>query len=237
MDLLFGYLAGLLTLINPCVLPVLPVTLLAALNSHRLGPVALATGMSVTFVILGMGIAAFGPAIGLDDLAMSRIASLFMVGFGLILLVPRFSAGFASATGGTANSASMKLIGVDGSGLKGQFIIGALLGAVWGPCVGPTLGGAISLAATGENLAWAAMIMTAFAFGISTIILTLSYGAREAIIKRQAGLRALAERARPITGVVLIALGMTIFFRLHHSIENWLLDNMPTGLLDFSVRF
>jgi len=245
MDLIFAYLAGLLTLINPCVLPVLPVTLLAALNTSRYGPMALAAGMGVTFVIIGMTIAAIGPAIGLDDLLMSKIASVFMIGFGMILIIPQFSAAFASATGGSANAASMQLHAMENanensgvtSGLKGQFIIGALLGAVWGPCVGPTLGGAISLASQGQNMLWAASIMSAFAGGIATIILGLSYGAREAIIKRQATLRSFAEKARPITGGVLVLLGLIIFFKLHHIAEIWLLDNLPVWLLDFSVKY
>ncbi len=237
MDLFFGYIAGLLTLINPCILPVLPVTLLGALNSHRLGPVALAAGMGITFVVIGMGVAALGPAIGLDDIMMSRIASLFMIGFGLVLVVPQFSAVFAATTGGSANAASTKMMGVDDSGLKGQFIIGSLLGAVWGPCVGPTLGGAIALASQGENLVWATAIMTSFALGISTIILMLSYGAREAIIQRQAMLRSWAEKARPVTGIVLIVLGLVIFFSLHHIAEIWLLDNLPYWLTDFSVKY
>lgn len=53
MDVILAYLAGLLTLINPCVLPVLPIVLATALQAHRLGPVALAGGMSLAFVGLG----------------------------------------------------------------------------------------------------------------------------------------------------------------------------------------
>ena len=54
MDLFFAYIAGLLTLINPCVLPVLPIVLATALNADRRGPIALAAGMSLSFVTLGM---------------------------------------------------------------------------------------------------------------------------------------------------------------------------------------
>ena len=235
MDLVFGYLAGLLTLVNPCVLPVLPVILISALNADRLGPLVLAAGMGITFVTLGLAVAAIGPSFGVDDLLMSKIASVLMIVFGLVLLIPQFGSRFAIATFGPANSASMQLNEIDTSGLKGQFITGMLLGAVWSPCIGPTLGGAISLAAEGKNLGWAALIMVSFAFGIGTIIMSLSYGAREVLIKRQATLRALAEKARPISGVVMIALGLVIFFSMHHVIEIWLLDNMPAWLLDFSV--
>ena len=58
LDLLLAYGAGLLTLINPCVLPVLPIILGSALREERLGPVALCAGMSTAFVIVGVGVAA-----------------------------------------------------------------------------------------------------------------------------------------------------------------------------------
>ena len=63
MELIFGYFAGLLTLINPCVLPVLPIVLASSLHRDRRAPLALAAGMSVSFVALGLGVTAVGPAL------------------------------------------------------------------------------------------------------------------------------------------------------------------------------
>jgi len=60
MELVFGYIAGLLTLINPCVLPVLPIVLASALQAGRHGPLAIALGMGVSFVTLGMLVATVG---------------------------------------------------------------------------------------------------------------------------------------------------------------------------------
>lgn len=54
MEFILAYAAGVLTLINPCVLPVLPVVLAGALGANPKGPLALATGMSVSFVLLGV---------------------------------------------------------------------------------------------------------------------------------------------------------------------------------------
>ena len=102
MEILLGYLAGLLTLINPCVLPVLPIVLATALQAHRLGPVALAAGMSLTFVALGVGIAAAGQSLGLTTDMVTKAAALMRVLFGLVLLVPQMNAGFATATAGMA---------------------------------------------------------------------------------------------------------------------------------------
>lgn len=244
-DLILGYAAGLLTLINPCVLPVLPIVLATALQSSRWGPVALAAGMSLAFVGLGLGVAAAGRSFGLTEDTVARAAALLMAGFGLVLLVPRFSSGFAVATAGIASRADsgMDRIGRTGTGgqflggqfLGGQFLGGMLLGAVWSPCVGPTLGGAISLASQGTDLGRAGAVMLAFALGVSTVILGLGYGARSALQKRQALLRRIAERAKPILGWSFLLVGLALFFRLHHIAEAWLVNWLPVWLQDFSV--
>ena len=236
MDLIFAYLAGLLTLINPCVLPVLPIVLASAVQGHRLGPVALAAGMSVSFAVLGLLVTAFGASIGLDADRMAQIGAWAMVGFGLILLVPRLNAGFATATAGFAARADAQ-IGAAPQGLGGQVVTGLLLGAVWSPCIGPTLGGAIGLASQGESLGWAGAIMLAFAAGVSTVILALAYGARATILRRRAAMMRLAQVSKPLMGAVLLAVGLALIFRLHHRVEAWALEVLPAWLIDLSVTF
>ena len=235
MDLIFAYGAGLLTLINPCVLPVLPLVLASAVQSHRLGPVALAGGMSLAFVALGIGVATLGRAVGLDQETISQAAAVVMILFGLVLLVPRLNAGFATATAGFAARADDGLTQMDQTGLQGQFLGGMLLGAVWSPCIGPTLGGAIALAWQGESLGWATAIMAAFALGVSTIILALGYGARAAILRRQALMRRIAARARPIMGVLFVAVGVALLLGVHHMAEMWAIETLPAWLIDLSV--
>ncbi len=235
MELIFAYLAGLLTLINPCVLPVLPIVLASSLHRDRRAPVALAAGMSLSFVALGLGVTAAGPALGLDTDSVAQGAALLMVGFGLVMVTPAFSARFSTATAGFAAKADAQIDVTSDAGLGGQFLSGALLGAVWSPCIGPTLGAAIALASTGESLGRAGAIMTAFALGVSTLILSLAYGAKSAIRKRQSLLRALADRAKPVMGITFIAVGLALWFGLHHVIDRWLIENLPSWLIDLSV--
>lgn len=180
MELLFAYLAGLLTLINPCVLPVLPIVLASSLQANRHGPAALALGMGISFVVLGMLVLVLGTRIGLTEDRLVAAGAWAMVIFGVILLVPAFSAGFSAATAGVAGHADARMDALPQDGLRGQFLGGALLGAVWSPCVGPTLGGAISLASQGQSLFWAGLIMVFFALGVGSIILALGYGTRDA---------------------------------------------------------
>ena len=235
MEIILAYGAGLLTLINPCVLPVLPIVLAGALQASRWGPLALATGMGVAFVGLGFGVIAAGHLVGLTTDMVAQAGAVLMIGFGIVLLVPQFSARFATVTAGVSASADQRMHGLSRDGWQGQFLGGLLLGAVWSPCVGPTLGGAISLASQGEHLLRAFGIMVAFAFGIGTVVLALGYGARSVLQHRAAALRRFAQTSRPILGGVFVFVGVAILLRWHHLAEAWLLDIMPVWLQDLSV--
>jgi cytochrome c biogenesis protein CcdA len=237
MELIFSYLAGLLTLINPCVLPVLPIVLVTALNADKRGPIALALGMSIAFVGFGMFVAIFGRAIGLDPDQLSRIGAWVMIAFGIILLTPPLARIFERAFSKFAASADTQIDATTATGLRGQFIGGLLLGAVWSPCIGPTLGGAIALASQGESLVWAFLIMVAFALGVSTIIIGIGLGGQNLIRTRAQKLRGLAEKSKPIMGVVFIAVGVMILTRFHHVAERWAVENLPYWLTDLSVAF
>jgi len=229
MDLVLAYAAGLLTLINPCVLPVVPIVLATALQASRLGPVALAAGMSLSFVAFGLLITSVGYSIGLTEDTLATAGAVLMIGFGLVLVVPRFNAVFATATTGLSARADSTLMDADSASLKGQFLGGLLLGAVWSPCIGPTLGGAIALAAQGESLVWAGAIMTAFALGVSTLMLALAYGLRATSLRR------LSAAAKPLLGWAFLIVGLALLLRLNHAADGWLLSHMPAWLVDLSV--
>ncbi|MFK7869193.1 MAG: cytochrome c biogenesis CcdA family protein [Roseobacter sp.] len=235
MEFLFAYIAGLLTLINPCVLPVLPIVLVGALNANKAGPIALAAGMSTSFVAFGVLVTAFGAGVGLTQDTLAQIGAVLMIVFGVILLVPVFARRFEMVTAGVAAGADARMDDIDSGSLRGQFLGGLLLGTVWSPCIGPTLGGAIALASQGENLGYVTLIMCAFALGVSTLIIVLGLGAREAIRARAQALRGLAERSKPIIGVTFMVVGTLLFFQVHHVIEGWLLDIIPIWLQDLSV--
>lgn len=235
MDILFAYLAGLLTLINPCVLPVLPIVVASSLQADRSAPLALAAGMSVSFVLLGLGVAAIGPSLGITEDVISRTAALFMTGFGLAMLLPSAGARFAGATAGIAARADAGMTRVESRGLAGQFAGGLLLGAVWSPCIGPTLGAAIAMASQGADLPRAGAIMTSFALGVSTLILALSFGARGWLGRNMPLMRSLAQRSKPILGTTFVVVGVALWFRVNHVIDTWMIEHLPAWLIDFSV--
>ena len=237
MELIFGYIAGLLTLINPCVLPVLPIVLASVMRREPLGPLALSAGLTISFVVLGVTIASLGPATGLDSDDIAKIGAMAMIGFGLVAVIPELSDRFVSATSRLSNYADYLAGSTMSRGIGGHLISGILLGAAWSPCIGPTLGGAISLAAQGQSIAWAGAIMTSFALGTSTIILLLAYGARDMINRRQVKFRKFAEHSKAITAALLICVGLAILLGLHKLVEVWFINSVPVWFQDLSVTF
>ena len=160
-----AFLAGVLSVLSPCVLPLLPIVLGTAASEHRLGPIALAVGLALSFVTIGLFVATIGFAAGLDGDVFRAISAALLIAIGLVLLVPKLQAQFALAASPVGNWVDDRLGGFATGGLWGQFALGLLLGAVWSPCVGPTLGAASILAAKGENLGEVALTMFAFGLG------------------------------------------------------------------------
>ena len=235
MTYFWAYVAGLLTLINPCVLPLLPIVIAAAFQRSRLGPLALAAGLTVSFAVLGVAVTAFGHLVSLDSDSVSRAAAVVMMAFGGVLLVPRAQTALATLAAPLASRANARIDARDGDGIAGQFGVGVLLGAVWSPCIGPTLGGAIGLAATGEGLGQAAVTMLAFGVGVSTVLMALAYGSRQAVSTRRERLAAWMPWAKPLMGATLLVVGVAVLFHVDRMIEGWLLDQMPIWLQDLSV--
>ena len=235
MTYLWAYLAGVLTLINPCVLPLLPFVIAAAFESSRFGPAMLALGLTLSFAVAGVTVTAFGHLAGIDGEHLSRAAALVMVVFGLVLVCPRAQTLLARAAAPLADRAGAVLSRRRNAGGAGQLAVGVLLGVMWSPCIGPTLGGAIGLAASGEGIVHAGATMLVFGAGVSTVLAALSYGSRELLVSRRRRLAAWMPRAKPIMGIVLLAVGTAVFFHLERALEIWLLDSMPGWLLDLSV--
>ena len=197
----------------------------------------MALGLTVSFTTVGVLVTAFGHLIGLDEFVINRIAAIIMIIFCIILLLPRAQEKMANAVAPLASGANDRIDKAESGGLKGQFFIGVLLGAVWSPCVGPTLGGAIGLAASGSGLLQATITMLFFGLGVSMILLSLSYGTRELLAKRKNRLMGWMKWAKPVMGVTMILVGLALLFRLNHVIDAWLLNVMPVWLQELSVKF
>jgi cytochrome c biogenesis protein CcdA len=234
---LLSYVAGLVVLLNPCVLPVLPILVGSAFNESRYGPAALTIGLVLSFCLFGFLILTVGFQIGLDGGRARQVAAGLLVVVGLLLLSARAQGWVATALAPLANAGNRLLGGISGRGLGGQFAVGLLLGLVWSPCVGPVLGVAIASASQGENLAAAFATFVVFGLGVATVLLAFAYGSRKLLGAGTGGLRGAARWSKPLLGGLLVAVGLLILSGLDKALEAVLLSVMPDWLIAFTVRF
>ena len=122
-------------------------------------------------------------------------------------------------------------------GLVGQFLLGGLLGIVWVPCTGPTLGAAVGMAAQADNIARSASIMVVFGIGVSIPLLALAYGSRSAIGGRRDRMRNIAKWAKPVMGGALLLVGAMILTGWDRALEAVLVDTMPLWLVRLTTMF
>jgi cytochrome c-type biogenesis protein len=192
-----AFLAGALSVLSPCVLPLLPIVLGSAASEHRLAPAALAAGLAVSFVVIGLFMATIGFAAGLDSGVFRPVSAVLLIAVGTLILVPRLGAQAVAAGGPVSNWVEGQFGGFAARGLSGQFLLGLLLGAVWSPCVGPTLGAASILAAKGENLGQVAITMIAFGIGAAVPLIAIGLLSREALSRWRGRLMEAAKAAGP----------------------------------------
>ena len=228
-----AYIAGIATLLNPCVLQLLPIVAASALQDTRGGPMYLAAGLAVASTMVGFGLTVFGASLGLDQALLTQSGAVLLIAMGAIMLLPARLSPFAALAGvaGRAQGVSMQLSGSPAA----LFGAGAALGLAWSPCIGPTMGAAIALAATGQDLAWSFAIMSAYGAGIATLMVALAYGGRAALARRKGRLQALAPAALRLFAFTAIGLGILLLTHAHLVLEAWLVGIMPDWLLALST--
>ncbi|MDJ0642209.1 MAG: cytochrome c biogenesis protein CcdA [Erythrobacter sp.] len=232
-----SFVAGLVTILNPCVLPLVPILVASALGKSRVGPLALAGGLVTSFTLFGFTVIAFGYSLGIDEQLVRTLAGGLLAVAGVVLLVPQAQAALSAAAAPLANAGNRRLERIGGDGWHGQYAVGLLLGLVWAPCVGPTLGVAIAAASQGENLLSSFAIFLVFGLGVAGSILAFAYGSRKALGERRAALQTLAKYGKPLFGGALLAVGLMVLTGFDKAIEIALLDTLPSGLIAFTTSF
>lgn len=230
-------LAGALSVLSPCVLPLLPIVLGAAAAEHRWAPAALALGVALSFTVLGLFVSTVGFAIGLDAGLFRVIAAALLLTVGLVLIVEPLQVRLAAAGSPFGNTIEETFGHFSARGVRGQFLLGLLLGAVWAPCVGPTLGAASLLAARGESLGQVGLTMAAFGIGAALPLLLLGLLSREAMMRWRGRMMGAGSGGKAVLGFLLIGVGILILTGLDKTIEAALVAASPAWLTDLTTRY
>jgi cytochrome c-type biogenesis protein len=235
--LALAFAAGLLSILSPCVLPLVPIVLGAAVVAHPLGAFALAAGLAVSFTALGLLLALVGFGLGIDPGMFRVVAAAIMIVLGVVLVVPSWQAQLAAAGGPISSWADRRFGGFASSGLAGQFAIGLLLGAVWSPCVGPTLGAASLLASQGHDLLRVTLTMVVFGVGAALPLILLGLLSRATLMRVRSSLMSAGKLGKGLLGAAFIAIGVAIVSGADKRIEAALVDASPQWLTELTTSF
>jgi len=232
-----GYVAGVLSTLSPCVLPLLPILLATATSQHRFGPLALTAGLTVSFALVGLFVATLGDAVGLDADVLRQVAAALLVLFGVLLVSARAQRAFQALAARWSGAGDGLLARIRGRGWPGQFALGLVLGIVWTPCVGPTLGAASTLAAQGRELPQVALMMLLFGLGAGTPLIVIGGLSRDALARVRGRLLAAGARGQWWLGLLFIAIGVAIFTGGDRQIEAWAVEHSPDWLTRLTTRY
>jgi cytochrome c biogenesis protein CcdA len=236
-SLAFALFAGTLSVLSPCVLPILPVVFGTAAAQHRLAPAALGSGIILSFSGVGLFIATAGFSMGLDGSVFRYLGAALLLGFGAILLSGPLQDRFSLAAGRFCAVIAPVSASLGGEGVAGQFLLGLSLGLVWSPCVGPTLGAASVMAAQGDGLPQVGATMALFAIGATLPLLALGRLSTRISANSRRSLLALGHRAKIAVGAVAAVTGLLILTGFDRPLESLLVAVSPPWLTRLTTSF
>jgi len=218
--------AGVAGVLSPCVWPLVPVVTSSAATSGRSGPVYLSLGLALSFAVAGTFLTLLLVSTGLDPELFRYLAAVLLVTVALVLLVGRlndwvvlrlstFSSKFNMGGAATAGSA------------PGQFGVGALLGVVWLPCVGPTLGAAIALASMGQSLGMAFIVMLAYGVGTAGVLLGAGLASGRLLARWRSSLVTGGGLGKKFLGWMLLGLGLLVLTGMDKYLEAFAVGVIP----------
>jgi cytochrome c-type biogenesis protein len=215
--------AGVLSVLSPCVWPLVPIVMTSASGQSRLGPIYLAFGLSLSFAIAGAFLSFILLNLGLNPDAFRSVAAVLMVLVGLILVIKPL----ADWINQQMSMLSSRFDIGSGSNSLGQFGVGLLLGLVWLPCVGPTLGAAIAVASIGQDMGKAFLVMFAFGIGTASALLLAAFVSGQVLKRLRPGLFSRVSSAKIVLGYLLIVLGGMILVGLDKTLEIYANQILP----------
>jgi len=227
--ILFAFLGGIVTILSPCILPILPIVLSGTITGGKRRPLGVVTGFVASFTFFTLFLSAIVKATGLSADALRIVAVVIISLFGLSLVIPALQKKMEELF---SRVAQMGPRGNTNDGFVSGMLVGLSLGLVWTPCVGPILASIITLAATSSVTLGSVIITLAYALGTAIPLLAITYGGRTLLTKTPWLLQNTARIQRGF-GVLMLVTALAIFFSWDRQFQAYILTKFPsygTGL-------
>ena len=215
LSIFIVFIAGVVTIMKPCCLPLVPV-IFSGSGGHRFRPLAIVTGLTISFTTMGVLVSAFGATFAEYTSYLRNIAILFIISMGLVLFDEDVNIEFMKISGsitqhlrqiGFLNKFSSKM---PEESLMGRFFLGISLGVLCIPCIGPILGAVLALVASVENTTYGAWMLFVYS------------------VDRNKWFSRNGELLKKLSGLVLILIGIMLLFGVDKLFIKWPSPYFPT---------
>jgi cytochrome c biogenesis protein CcdA len=220
-----AFLAGLVTVVTPCVLPILP-PLLAGSVGHKLRPILIVLGSSITFTLMGGLFSVIGLAVGDFGEALRFFFITLIILFGAVWVDDDINELYVRYSSLALNRLFKKPGVANTDSLWGAFVLGLSLGILWIPCVGPILGSVLGFAAVKGNLVFGSLMLLSYSVGLGIPMLAIAYGGK-GISSKISWTQKNSGIIKKIAGWILILTGIAMLFRFDQYIQTFLLPYFP----------
>ncbi len=202
MNLVLAFGAGLASVLSPCVLPVLPLIVTGTDQDSRLRPVSIVGGLAIAFIAMGVLTSMAGSLIAPHIGLMEKTAGVLVLLFGVLMFFDVNPFEKLTFFGRFQDNKPH-------SGLAGGLVLGASLGLVWIPCVGPMLSSVLAVVASEGQVASGVLMLAVYSLGFAVPMLIVAY-ASQWFRTRLRSLQRAPVALRMFSGAVLVAFGLYI---------------------------
>jgi len=220
--ILFAFIAGIVTILSPCILPILPIVLSGSVGGHK-KPFGIVLGFifSFTFFTLFLALIVRSFGISADGLRLVSVAIILLFGVALVLpAAQKFSEILFSKI------SSRMPVGNSGTGFFSGILIGTSLGLIWTPCVGPIIAAVITLAATASVNSQTVLITLSYSLGTAIPMFFIMYSGRK-LFEKVPWLLSNTGKIQRVFGILMILTALAIYFNLDRKFQTFILDTFP----------
>ncbi len=230
--LFFAFIGGIVTILSPCILPILPIVLSGTLTGGKKKPLGVVAGFILSFTFFTLFLTTIIKFTGVSADVL-RTISVFVIGiFGISLLLPQFQVAMEKLFSRLAALVPTQNPNSNRPDFIAGFIIGLSLGLVWTPCVGPILASIITLAATSSVSGGAVLITLMYALGTAIPLFAITYGGRQ-LLTTHPWLLSHTQAIQKAFGILMLIAALGIFFSWDRQFQTYILQKFPnygTGL-------
>lgn len=223
----FAFLAGVVTVLSPCILPVLPVVLSGGISGGKARPWGVITGFIASFTVFTLTLSALVQALGLNPDLLRWISAGLIALFGVVLVVPALKDAFLAWTTRLVTRSSTVKPSKPSGGYWAGLVLGLGLGVVWTPCVGPIMASVITLALSSSVDASSVLITLAYTVGTAIPLFLVMNGGR-ALLQRVPWLTRNSSGIQRAFGVLMLFTALALFTGADRAFSSWLLQVFPS---------